>query len=81
MLLQGLKAGFLGIVDFLAVPKSEVPTEKSSIQHKETRDMEDFIENEEEHQIDWNFLHIYTRKIQENEQDALIHPGITKVPM
>ncbi len=81
MLLQGLKSGFLGITDFLAVPASEGPSEKTSVQHKETRDMEDFIENEEEHQIDWNFLHIYTRKIRENQQDALIKNGIRKVPL
>jgi len=82
LLLQGLRLGhFLGLTDLLN-PKTESVTEKSSIHQKETRDLEDLIENEnEENSIDWNFLHIYTRKIKENQQDAIIKQSIKKVPV
>jgi len=82
LLLQGLRLGhFLGLTDLLN-PKTDSVTEKSSIHQKETRDLEDLIENEnEENSIDWNFLHIYTRKIRENQQDAIIKQSIKKVPV
>jgi len=72
MVLHGLKAGYvLGLTQLLN-PKT---TDRTNI-----HEMEDPNENEE-HEIDWNFLHIYMRKIQENQQDALIKQSVKHTPI